>query len=1382
MADPVSGVTKTDPARAWMLRWMVFLALTAAVTWGARGIWISHVERTIEDRQARNTEAALDRVAGLFVDMQAQMRVQAASLVRRPDLLGPLRRFARQRDPAAREALVRLFARNPVRSREGVELWDLTPQVIIWTGLSMPLDDAPGRPGFLEVPQSALSIDGDKRKALVVWCPVKDGATVLGAVRVVRLLYAHMPVSNKYLQDVNLADSWSDDVGLPVEIDYAPLDSPKAGSMPSRLLKDLNGDPILRVLVEPQSPNVIVSNARDRFDGLLALWLTLFMIVLCLGFWRSYVRTARNEEASPWMPVSGAVLMHFLLFSVSWWGFRFILLLVNVPGRWQTGKAPLSPLFDPVHLASDIGGGMMRSTGDLLVSALFALIFAAAFLHVSHCFPSAGVSRVRLRDRLRHHGEGRHALIRLFVLSTIAVLLQCGLVGLLATVTRHTIFDSTLDFFSRTGLLPGSIVLVVFSSLILITLAVTLMSIGLTRMTLGLMRWFGPVAGSMRGWILLVLVSVGLTVTALYAFTDIGTQIPLPGLIGFLIVAVGGATFGMLRGIRGLQMLSLRSVLLMVFLLAVLLYPLVYTGLDSQSRGWMVDAAESFEEGESPRVYFAVEKLLEKRTDPSLLEFFEGRTLRRSLGDSVAMVLLRHSLLSSLGDYDIGLTLMDADGRPVARHDEAGSVLSRQPLDEQDRLDFDLLLDMYNDDRSGGSFIQQLTGRRRNDRQQYVGIVPVLDSVGQRAGWLMVRAEPRIQFAGGNAPFPSVLLPASEASFRHTEFSTAAFHDGILVRSQGRNFGRYRLPEDVAKDLLTTRDVWRTETVKEERFLTYFHRVNDVTPGGGPGVGPITGTRTIAVRAVTINTFDHLYYLLRLTVAGLVVGLPIYLIGLVARRRRRRADPPREHFRDKVLNAFFAVGLITAAAMGMAGLQVVSGENERAIQSWLEQHLERVEETLAREAHGEELPYSVLSRIRTDSLALQVGLDLNIYRDGYLVDTSRPQLVYDRLIQDRLPVDVYEALYFDGFRFTFARQEVGNFVYTAGYRALSDEQGIPRVVISVPTLPEQERIEEEKARTIAYLFGALLLLVFVVVLTAGLLANALARPIARLREGLEAVAQGRFEKIRPIGTHDEIGELVETFNEMQGQLAESRRKLARQERQLAWREMARQVAHEIKNPLTPMRLKVQHLQIAFDALAKENPSGTAWQRFRERFLETMPTLLEQIDALVRIAREFSTFARMPKVSLEPMDLNAVIVEAITLMQEEVACKIEQDLAPTPLVLMGDRQELRRIFINLIKNARQAIPERGACLLEISTERQVYEGENFAYATVTDTGTGIPEDLRDKIFEPNFSTKTSGTGLGLAIVRQGVEALNGEIGFETEVGVGTTFWVRLPLAD
>ena len=173
------------------------------------------------------------------------------------------------------------------------------------------------------------------------------------------------------------------------------------------------------------------------------------------------------------------------------------------------------------------------------------------------------------------------------------------------------------------------------------------------------------------------------------------------------------------------------------------------------------------------------------------------------------------------------------------------------------------------------------------------------------------------------------------------------------------------------------------------------------------------------------------------------------------------------------------------------------------------------------------------------------------------------------------------------------------------------------------------------------------------------------------------------------------------------------------------------------------------------------------------------TLVEQIDALARIANEFSAFARMPRQVFEPVDANAVVLEAAALMKAEDEVNLRVDLAEQQPTVRADREELRRIYINLLKNAVQSVPEDREPEIEVRTSLTEVGGASYVLCEVFDNGTGVPEDLRDRIFEPNFSTKTSGTGLGLAIVRKAVEDMHGTIGFETEAGVGSNFWVRLP---
>ena len=1405
---------KAISLRARRPLWIAGAGLLALLllTWAARGLWTQQAEQHAAAQQEAAAAEAMAYAHGRFERVQNALLVEAQALAEDSAVVGGLRAVAAGN--SVPETLVRRAATWPLLERMAVEVYTSAPQLVAWNGFSMPPDHAPDAPQFIKEPQTTIVRDGDVRLALVAWWPVRDGGRTVGAVRTLRLIRFRTSIQNQYLQDYRLADEWAQTTGLPVEMSLwadaaAQLPNSAAGGTEAdhalrrvQLLEGVGGRVLGRLSVTAPPTQQIVQQGRLWFSDLMALWATGGLVLCVVGLWRRYRAVERVPAA---VPTDTSVHAHlrraavvFALLAVAALGLRYALLAMDVPARWQSGAALLAPLFDANHLASTLAGGLFSSAGDLLITGGFAFLLAVAFLDLAARFRNKGAGLFQLRERLAAQEAEQPSLWRFGGVLAAALTVALSLAVVPALTARRAVLDSTLDYLARTGLLPDPLVLAVFCGLLMITMAAVLFIAGVAWIALWMLLRYWP--GDRPAWMWGLVAAGALAAPLALGYGALGLDQLLNWPVAAAVLLVGGgiAAFGFVRRGEGLELLTLRCLLPAILLVTVVLYPMLYHGMSTQRRDQMTDAAASFGDGRDPRAHFSVQQVLaDAEADAALagaLANAETDAARAQL-DSLAAGLLRGSLLSSLDAYRASLTFFDSTGAPVGGY-TAALPSARRAADRADLDDYGILRQMYADSRTVGPMVEPFTGRRDRDRFQYAGLTPVhrRGSSGPPAGWVMARAEPQQLASDAGTPFPRALLPTGYYGDLYASLSLAEFRGGALVRSLGRDFGRYRLADDVREALVTQPALWRTEAVKGRAYLTYYRR-QEVPAPAAPTVRmaqPATASVT-AVRVPAITTFDHLYYILRLAVAGLCIGVPLYLVGLFVRWQQGRLPAPQVRFRDKVLNAFLAVGTISVVLVGLVGVRLLRGENERATQDWLRQRLEQVEETLAMAADGNELPYRTVQRLGLDVLAARSGLDLNLYEGNRLIATSRPRLVREQLIDGRLPVEAYEALYFDGYRFTTTRQEIGRFPYTAGFRALPDEQGRPRLVLSAPTLPEQERIAEEQARATAYLFGALLLLVVVVMFTASLLAGALARPIARLRAGLEAVGRGRFAQRLPVDTRDEIGELVQTFNEMRDQLAESRRKLAQQERELAWREMARQVAHEIKNPLTPMKLSVQHLRRAYERLEVPGaavPVGPASAeersddagRFRTLFERITGTLIEQIDALARIANEFHSFARLPTRVLEPLDLNVVLREAVSLMQEEAAAEIALDLHPEPLVVEADQEELRRIYINLIKNALQAIPEGRQGLVRVATQVEGVNGAPHARSTVADNGSGIPAELRDKIFQPNFSTKNSGTGLGLAICRKGVEEMGGEMGFETEEGAGTTFWVRLPRVE
>lgn len=281
------------------------------------------------------------------------------------------------------------------------------------------------------------------------------------------------------------------------------------------------------------------------------------------------------------------------------------------------------------------------------------------------------------------------------------------------------------------------------------------------------------------------------------------------------------------------------------------------------------------------------------------------------------------------------------------------------------------------------------------------------------------------------------------------------------------------------------------------------------------------------------------------------------------------------------------------------------------------------------------------------------------------------------------------------------------------------------------------------------------------------ISNSITRPLSFLKEKLSLFKLGKNQEPLQWNSKDEIGSLINSYNQLIAKLDESANVIAKTERDTAWREMAKQVAHEIKNPLTPMKLSIQHLQ----RLSQREITDV--QPMVGRISKT---LLEQFNNLDNIANSFSNFATMPTASNEKLVINEVVESIHDLFRKREDMDISLSEPINDMYVFADRNHLVRVLNNIVKNAIQAIPEDRPGTISISLSQVA----NKAVIKVTDNGTGIPDHMKEKVFTPNFTTKSSGTGLGLAISANMIESFNGRIYFETEENVGTSFYIEIPL--
>ena len=386
---------------------------------------------------------------------------------------------------------------------------------------------------------------------------------------------------------------------------------------------------------------------------------------------------------------------------------------------------------------------------------------------------------------------------------------------------------------------------------------------------------------------------------------------------------------------------------------------------------------------------------------------------------------------------------------------------------------------------------------------------------------------------------------------------------------------------------------------------------------------------------------------------------------------------------------------------------------------------------------------------------LQVSSEANVYTKGVLSKKMDPAAYYhlDRLRQ------VQHA----------QEEKIGNFSYLSIYSPVRDEEGKVYAYINIPYFTSKPELRQEISNFLVTIINLNAFIFLIAGLIALFITNRITSSFSIISDKMKEVNLGKMNEQIVWNRSDEIGELVQEYNKMVAKLGHSAAMLAKSEREGAWREMARQVAHEIKNPLTPMKLSIQYLQ---KAISNNQPN------VKELSSSVANTLVEQIDHLSKIAADFSQFANIGNTQVELFDLHDVIGSLKDLFQPNQNVELVWYPVNESVMVNADKTQMNRLFTNLFTNAVEACRENGICSIEVNERKE----DDKIIISVKDDGEGIPPEMQDRIFVPNFTTKSSGTGLGLAMCKGIVEQAKGKIWFETGEGKGTTFFVELPIAS
>ncbi len=412
-------------------------------------------------------------------------------------------------------------------------------------------------------------------------------------------------------------------------------------------------------------------------------------------------------------------------------------------------------------------------------------------------------------------------------------------------------------------------------------------------------------------------------------------------------------------------------------------------------------------------------------------------------------------------------------------------------------------------------------------------------------------------------------------------------------------------------------------------------------------------------------------------------------------------------------------------------------------------------------------------------IARDADIDINLFDTrGHLYSSTRPLMYEGGHLSKYINPDAYIHLVEDKENQVLLDESLGSKQYRTAYASIKSYDGRLLGILSVPYFyarPELDRQIIEVISSALSVFTALFLLFLIL---SYLASNILTGPLKIITQKIRKTNLDKLNEPLRWKSDDEIGLLIGEYNRMLVKLDESKRALSHSEKQSAWREMAKQVAHEIKNPLTPMKLTLQHLQRTRPGMSTNGNDSTAQNAATLRmFQRTFDSLLDHIDNLSDIATSFSDFAKMPLPKSDVFEITSVLNKATDLYADDEKISLRRQIETGPVMVIGDRQLMGRILTNLIINAIQSVPSGRKPIINL----KLFSSDDHINIEIHDNGAGIPEGIRSKVFLPNFSTKEGGSGLGLAIAKRGTEHAGGSIWFETEVGVGTSFFVTLPLA-
>ena len=992
--------------------------------------------------------------------------------------------------------------------------------------------------------------------------------------------------------------------------------------------------------------------------------------------------------------------LKFLSFVIYCGLFRETLYFLNIPSGLID-----STITDPAYFSSTFGGGIVRSPIEFFVTAVFLLIIGIkAFLYAHDFFTS-------------YSDNSKSKYLKALLILPLIFLFFITFRSLNASI-RSIIFDSALRYFKEPELIPSLPALVMNLDTLMFTLSVIFMLIVFIILSLSFLR-VKESKYSRYYFLLLFIAFEALGIAYLrIQNTPLITPVLSIVIIALLFIIVYIICF------RESRVPAYNYVFITLIASVISITLLNYFNLDLERESLKTTALEVNRSNDNLLKFFLEETLSRAEKNSEIKKSF---SLLNSNFYSEAFILWSSSPLQK-ESLNSSITILDKNFKEVG-HFSVGVDDKLKYFDSLKTKAADTL-----------QIVQISPGEGQT---LFLGLVPIKER-GIVLGYISATINENIlNIWDNNIPeFLQSNKNIINSVIDPQQLKIYEFTDNKLTKIYGDIYPSINQVKPIINaDFSPDNEAWLNLTLNAEYYLTYAFK-NQVD-----GQSKIT-----SVSVLEKNLSWNLFNFFKIFIIHSIFILLLFMLIFISQFKGFKYS-----FRTQLLIAFLIISIIPVIILAVYNRQIVKEKTQDAILKELNIRSDFVVNHIRTQIKNDNTKN--LQEVFQHA-GEELGISFSIYEGTTQIFNSKDQYYKAGLFGDKLDPEAYYQMDYLNYREFLDNEYFNNYNYNIFYKRMNINDRV--YVIGVNDAFNKIQLTYSVVDVDVFLFGIYSFAAILIIILSTFLANRISLPIRRLTKATESVAHGDFNVEIRNKERGEIKDLLDGFNSMTRELQKNQVELAELERENAWKEMAKQVAHEIKNPLTPMKLAVQQLVISH----KEGNKN-----FEKMFKKLSSTLLSQIENLSLIATEFSSFARMPNYKMEEIDLIPVIKDTVNLfVDEKVNINVNTNLVSA--IVESDKVQLRRMIINFIRNSIQA----NASKIDLSI---VQEEENIKI-NISDNGSGIPERYQEKIFESNFTTKPKGMGLGLKLAKRFIENSKGSIKLVNSSEKGTAFLIVIPV--